>query len=569
PILRAAPGTGGRVLIARNLGTAQAPILVVGEPAPAFFAGFEPGNRDGGSDLCLLDDQGAPLACSRAARAIADGVATADARAAFEWSDGNQRSMAAAWPVFLRTLFGAPSWTMVASEPRAEVFAAVRQFERLLGVAFLLAIVVVLFLSHSQIRRSLEPVERLQEGTRRIADRDFTSRVEITSGDEFEQLADSFNAMSTRLGLQFRALAARSEVDRAVLSALDAEQIVRMVLQRGGEVVPNEGMAVVVLPDGERSVTAFTVRGDEPPLQQQWLVGDAELLRLGKGTDLVRLGETQQPAGLVPLHLREDDHAAWTLAPMRANERLGGWLVFRHPPDRTLGYDERGLARGLADQVAVALSNARLVDELDALRWGALHALARAIDAKSPWTAGHSERVTEYALRIGRRLGLSLEEMDLLRRGGLLHDVGKIGVPADVLDKPGKLTDEEWKMMRDHPTIGARILEPIAQYRDVLPMVLYHHEKYDGSGYPERRAAEEIPYFARILAVADVFDALTSDRPYRAGMPHAVAIGIIRKDAGTHFDPFLAELFVQIMEGPAGDVTDAGSSNTREIAWSA
>jgi putative nucleotidyltransferase with HDIG domain len=568
PMVWTVPGEPVPLRMARNVGTPDAPDLLLAEPSARFVAGFSPvPAAEGGYGLCLLDSGGAPIVCPHGASAVTEMLSARGraGRAAFEWSAGGDRYIAAAWPIFLGPGFGAPSWMMVASEDRATAFAAVRDFERLMGLAFMLALVVVLLLGHVQIRRSLEPVERLQDGTRKIADRDFASRVEISSGDEFEQLGDSFNEMAASLSLQWRALAARGELDRAVLSALDAEAIVGTVLCRGMEVVPCDGLAVIMLPANDRNVAAFSTSVNGAAERQSWLIGDSELHRLGPGTDLIRLSTAQQPEGLVPRALRDGRPAAWTLAPMRTDGRLGGWLAFRHSPDQELGYDERGLARGLADQVAVALSNARLVDELDALRWGALHALARAIDAKSPWTAGHSERVTEYALRIGRGLQLADDEMDLLRRGGLLHDVGKIGVPAEVLDKPGKLTDEEWKLMRDHPTIGARILEPIAQYRDVLPMVLYHHEKYDGTGYPEGRAAEDIPYFARILAVADVYDALTSDRPYRSGMPHSVALGIIRKDAGPHFDPFLAELFVQIMEHADGPA-QAGESVNREVA---
>jgi len=197
--------------------------------------------------------------------------------------------------------------------------------------------------------------------------------------------------------------------------------------------------------------------------------------------------------------------------------------------------------------VAVAISNARLIEELDELNWGTLYALARAIDAKSNWTAGHSERVTEVALKIGQNMGLDQKKLDDLHRGGLLHDIGKIGIPPEILDKAGKLTEEEYQLMREHVRIGARILEPIEAYGAVIPVVLHHHEYYDGSGYPDGLKGEGIDLGARIFTVADHYDALISDRPYRAGLPREKVIGFIKEDSGTKFDPNVVKAFLEVM----------------------
>ena len=204
-------------------------------------------------------------------------------------------------------------------------------------------------------------------------------------------------------------------------------------------------------------------------------------------------------------------------------------------------------ARQLADQVGVALSNASLIEELDQLYWQTVAALARAIDAKSHWTLGHSERVAKLAIKIGRVLGLSSKELDALHRGALLHDIGKIGVPTAILDKPGKLTDEETRVIRTHPRAGARILEPITGYAEVVPIVLQHHERYDGLGYPDGVAGEAISLGGRILAVADVFDALISDRPYRAAWERERVIEYIDHEAGHHFDPKAVQAFLSVM----------------------
>ena len=543
PVLYGAIAPAGAVL-ARNVGSAEAPRIVLGEVAPEYLA-----MAADEVQACFFDDRMAPIACPSGRAGVIQSALPAEVRyggrGAFEWSAGDTASIAAVWPVFLGASLGAPSWIAIASETRADVFAPVREFEKLLLMAFLLALVVVLLLSNIQIRRSLQPVEHLQEGTQRIADHDFDVRVSISSGDEFEELGDSFNAMAASLGLQFRALAARGELDRAVLSSLDPETVIRAVLARGPQVVPCTGMAVVTVAEQRTVAVARIAIGDAPVAEERWRLGQAAATRLAQAPELIASVAELEP--LLPAALSHDVRARHTVLPLRIGGVIEGWIVFRHGEAAIIGPDERSLARDLADQVSVALSNAHLVDELDQLRWGALRAFARAIDAKSPWTAGHSERVTGYAMAIGRRLGLDARQLDLLQRGGLLHDVGKIGVPAGILDAARKLTPEEWAQMRAHPVIGARIVEPIAEFADVLPMVLYHHEKLDGSGYPEGLTGDAIPYFARILAVADVYDALTSDRPYRAGMDPMAALAIIRKDAGSHFDPDVALTFLEMM----------------------
>jgi putative nucleotidyltransferase with HDIG domain len=197
--------------------------------------------------------------------------------------------------------------------------------------------------------------------------------------------------------------------------------------------------------------------------------------------------------------------------------------------------------------MGVALTNANLLKELNDLHWGTLEALARAIDAKSHWTAGHSERVTKLGLRIGRALGLSPKEMDVLHRAGLLHDIGKLGTPRDILDKKERLTNKEEQIMREHTRLGVRILEPISAYAEVVPIVLHHHEYFNGEGYPEGLAGKAISLGGRIFAVADSFDALTSDRPYRQALNREYAIEKIKQGSGSQYDPEIVRAFLEVM----------------------
>lgn len=200
---------------------------------------------------------------------------------------------------------------------------------------------------------------------------------------------------------------------------------------------------------------------------------------------------------------------------------------------------------------------ARLEDqftELEAFNYGTLAALARAIDAKSPWTGGHSERVTEVAVAIALEMQLPDTEVVELRRGGLVHDIGKLATPPGILDKAGALTPEEFAIMRQHPKKGVHILEPVAAFTALLPIVGQHHERWDGTGYPDRLAGEEISRTARVLAVADVVDALRSDRPYRQGKTMDEVLSIVKNGSGTHFDPAVVKAFERLVY--AGKLAD-------------
>jgi HD-GYP domain-containing protein (c-di-GMP phosphodiesterase class II) len=174
-----------------------------------------------------------------------------------------------------------------------------------------------------------------------------------------------------------------------------------------------------------------------------------------------------------------------------------------------------------------------------------LEALAHAIEARDPATRGHGARVSGLAEAIAVRLGWSESKLEVLRLGARLHDVGKVAISTRVLTKPGPLDEVELRVIRTHPLIGARLVGAVGNVRQALPYVLYHHERWDGGGYPTSRAGEEIPIEARVLAIADAYDAMTSTRPYRRAVSHERALEEIDSCAGTQFDPAIAILFVE------------------------
>ncbi len=176
-----------------------------------------------------------------------------------------------------------------------------------------------------------------------------------------------------------------------------------------------------------------------------------------------------------------------------------------------------------------------------------IETLRYTVEAKDPYTRGHSDRVSEYSVLIGKYLGLSDDDLHTLKIGGLFHDIGKIGIPDDILLKPGKLTPDEYSEIKNHPSIGVHILSNAAIFRDIIPIVKHHHERYDGLGYPSKLKGESIPYLARIAAVADTFDAMTSKRTYRDSLSLDIVKSEIEKNKETQFDPQVADVFLDIL----------------------
>jgi HD-GYP domain-containing protein (c-di-GMP phosphodiesterase class II) len=191
----------------------------------------------------------------------------------------------------------------------------------------------------------------------------------------------------------------------------------------------------------------------------------------------------------------------------------------------------------LANSAAMAIQKSRLYADLNELFFSTVRAMADAIEAKDTYTRGHSERIRSFSLVIADEMGFSDAEKRNIEISALLHDIGKIGISEAVLCKQGKLTDAEFAEIKKHPTIGADMLSSIKQLRDTIPGIRHHQERYDGKGYPDGLAGSAIPMFARIIAVADTFDAMTSDRPYRAAMPDHDALAELERFSGIQFDP--------------------------------
>jgi HD-GYP domain-containing protein (c-di-GMP phosphodiesterase class II) len=338
------------------------------------------------------------------------------------------------------------------------------------------------------------------------------------------------------------------DINKAISSSLNRERIVTTAIDRIEGVVQCDLQALFEVKNGELLVLAG--RSDSMVLPKQLTPGSVL-----KGGSIIRRavasGESQYHHD-ISQNARESSLGKALAAagirsllavPIVSHEgALGVMLLGDRSPGRFRSEETFAIGK-IASQLAVAMENARLYSDMRQLFFNTISSLANAIDAKSPWTKGHSERVMRVAAGIAADMGLSEDDVERVRLGGLLHDIGKIGVMEALLEKPKELDDDEFPPIRLHPEKGVAILEPIAQLRHVLPAILHHHECYDGGGYPHGLAGSDIPLDARIIAVADSFDAMVADRPYRKGLNIAEAVEELVRCSGSQFDPDIVDCF--------------------------
>ncbi|NLH48512.1 MAG: GAF domain-containing protein [Myxococcales bacterium] len=257
-------------------------------------------------------------------------------------------------------------------------------------------------------------------------------------------------------------------------------------------------------------------------------------------------------------HLRDDNIKSAISMPLKVKSKVIGVLNLSNfmGRDRFFESDVQFLSL-LAAQAAVAIQNANLYNSLQTSYLHTIISLANALEARDASLSGHSNKVLEHSVRIAQKMGLSERETDDIRNAAILHDIGKIGIRDAILLKPGKLDDSEWRILRTHPEVGSHIIAPVRHLSRAVPLILHHHERWDGQGYPSGLAGPEIPLGSRIISVADTYDAMISKRPYRDALGHQSAVKELRRVAGSQLDPHVTAAFLAVLKEDNLDVPDA------------
>ena len=353
------------------------------------------------------------------------------------------------------------------------------------------------------------------------------------------------------------------EITRAINSTLDLQEILEKVVQMTVDLC-GVVMCVIYLKEDEEGQFipaahyGFIEDGQwEGERKAGFLLGELQQTQIRTLEEGVPLVLPCAEAGcLLPAELMYEHGVDLIFVfPLSSRQELTGVFTLFYPCREAddLEREEIEVVSAIAAQASMAIENAALYEDIERSYFSTVKALAKAIEVKDPYTHGHSERVTEYALLIADAMRLEERDRQKLKYAATLHDIGKIGIAGRVLNKPGNLTDEEYSHVKTHPMLGDSIIEPVDFLQGPRPIILHHHERFDGTGYPLGLKGSGIPLCARILSVADAFEAMRSDRPYRRALPLGMATEELIRNAGNQFDPEVVEVFLAILERFGGD----------------
>ncbi len=345
----------------------------------------------------------------------------------------------------------------------------------------------------------------------------------------------------------FSKIVSLHEVSRNMAMVHDSEKLLRMILEYSMRLAKADFGALMLLDDKKELKVLSTlgmgegVEFDEKDRMKiaTWVAVNEEPLLIDRISPV--------PPFLGKLD-RKNVRSSISF-PLKTPKRLIGVLhLNRAQESPSFSNIDLEIINVLASQASISIDNVKVYDKMQEQYLQTMRAFASAVEAKDAYTRGHSEKVMEYSVLLARRMGLEPEDLEVVRFAGLLHDIGKIGVPEHILNKPGRLTPAEFEEIKKHPTAGINIIADVPSMQPLLPLILSHHETFNGKGYPEGLSGEEIPLGARILTITDSYDAMTSNRVYRKALDRDGALEIIGKEAGRQFDPDIARLFIETMK---------------------
>ncbi|TFH39089.1 MAG: HD domain-containing protein [Chrysiogenales bacterium] len=405
------------------------------------------------------------------------------------------------------------------------------------------------------------PIKKLSAAAQGRAAGDLKQEFTLERRDEIGALSDSLKSMTHEIDRHLREVERRvktmetmNQIDKAVLSSISRSDLMGRIILLVSSLFGSDFTALLLYDPNRHGfglLSSSQIRGEgmlsERPFISQDTIGSKGMARLRK-ISYFTPGKSEDDIGdIIGLRGVSGIKIGVNVPVNSADTYRGSLLLVRIGTSAFFSEKEVESAKMLADQVGIALQSVRAFEEKEQLLLGILLALTRSIDAKSKWTAGHSERVAMYSEKIGVRLGMNDNEVRTLALSALLHDIGKIAISELILDKPGRLTEQEYALIKEHPATGARIIADIPSYGEILPGILYHHEHWDGSGYPRGLRGEEIPFTSRIITIADVYDAITADRPYRKGLSDGNVIAFMMDQSGALFDASIVTLLLEIL----------------------
>jgi len=380
---------------------------------------------------------------------------------------------------------------------------------------------------------------------------------ELNHGEnEIVILSRSFSAVTQRLEENVRSLelakktlhAVMSKVGQGISNMESIDTFLELILDTLTHALDGKVATLLLLNDQKTELIVNTVYGASYDTKKKIH------LKLFDGSPLVKAMSDKKPMTVSGIFLQNDNTPqlkelfgeTLLCAPLVYHDRVSGMMTLSKTDGHSEDFskEDLDLVFNLASQTAIAIENSKLNRDIEKTYFETISALALAVDAKDKYSRGHLDRVTDHALMIGKHLGLDDEDLNTLRDAARLHDLGKIGIPDEILKKDSGLTDEEWVIMRSHAEIGESIIKPVRSLQHLCDIVRHHHEKLDGSGYPDGLKGEEISPLVRILSVADVYDALTTDRPYRPRKSKQEAISILRS-MKNHLDQDIVNILLE------------------------
>ena len=426
-----------------------------------------------------------------------------------------------------------------------------------LGFAIYL-IVASALVGYIVARRTIRSVVTVTQKVKELSAGRLTGAIDIHETNEIGELARAFNRITHELEHKIEELESSRQlvkkllarIGTAIISYESIDNVLNLVVENTATALEAQ-MGSLMLVDGEKgelyvkTMWSASANGHNHVAASHLKIGEGLAGTVAKEGHPMRASGSPSALGFTNGHSHE---GALLSVPLKLRDQaIGVITVFRTDASRAFTEDDESLVASIGSQIAVAIENYRLNLDVERTYVETIMALALAVEAKDPYSAGHSKRVGFYATQIGEAMGLDEETLRTLNDAGILHDIGKIGIKDEILLKPSSLTPDEEKIMQQHSVIGEAIVKPVRSLQKVVALVRHHHERFDGTGYPSGLKGEAIPLGARVLAVADTWDAMITDRPYRKRLSAEDAKLELKRCAGRQHDPAVVDAFLRVL----------------------